>query len=405
VSESELVIDVPGLGLRTFGSRGEFRDFLDRETSAWTELKLRAEAATPAVSGVALQPLRAHADRWGFWRGHVDPIDEAETTESQKVQAYSEKCRQLSQALQTSTLVSRTSPLGGSILELAQRDIGKSAFALSLSVGGFSLSDHPVWMKQIPVLMLELGSPRGTEALERASLAAADAEQASSRAKVVVGMLEGELARQTGGWIERTDKWDEQAAQERTDSANASADQLKDMRSEFDSLKAAYDAQMKLRAPRDYWHTNGVSHARAAAIWGAAFVLVVILGGYMVKDVIDIHSSGITAARAGSYGWVPSALFIGASGFLLLWVLRICARQFGEHILRRQDARERVVMVDTFLALTKESLSPAVLATEPQLAIVLSALFRSGPGLGSDDSPPATLFEAVSRLAPSAHRK
>ena len=88
-------------------------------------------------------------------------------------------------------------------------------------------------------------------------------------------------------------------------------------------------------------------------------------------------------------------MMLGAPAFMALWLLRMCGRQWQDHLSRCEDARERIVMIETFLALSREKDSPNKISDPAQLGVVLAAIFRAGPGFSTDDGPPAGVVDAI----------
>ena len=79
-----------------------------------------------------------------------------------------------------------------------------------------------------------------------------------------------------------------------------------------------------------------------------------------------------------------------------VWILRILARLFSENVKTLQDARERVTLVTTFLALMRDEKNGKVV-TDDDRKIILQALFRQSSVTASDDAPPFSLWELLSR--------
>lgn len=166
---------------------------------------------------------------------------------------------------------------------------------------------------------------------------------------------------------------------------------------EWAQLRATYDNSLKLSAPRTYWDGKMQAHARIARSWRKGFFVAALIGLVVLcsSGYAMIHHWANLAAPLQGHAWVVPVLMVGVPGFMLLWLLRLCGRQWTDHMNREEDARERIVMIETFLALSRSEDSPNTLADSAQLALVLGAIFRAGPGFGSDDSPPAGVLEAV----------
>jgi len=166
---------------------------------------------------------------------------------------------------------------------------------------------------------------------------------------------------------------------------------------EWERLRASYDANLKLRAPRQYWEKKLENHQRLSKQWSKAFACFALFGISVAAGALWVLSE-IWAAQSVSLGaisWILPATILGIPLFLVLWLLRMCGRQWSDHVMRQEDARERVVMIETFLALSRDADSPNAIVDPGHLAIVLNSVFRPGPGFASDDSPPAGFIDAA----------
>ncbi|MCC7250044.1 MAG: hypothetical protein IT473_15585 [Lysobacter sp.] len=166
---------------------------------------------------------------------------------------------------------------------------------------------------------------------------------------------------------------------------------------EWARMRETYDNALKLSAPRTYWDAKKKEHERIARNWRKGFFVASSTGLIVLAALsgLMIRFWGQVAEPLGAHAWIVPALMTGIPAFMVLWLLRLCGRLWGEHMTREEDARERIVMIETFLALSRSEDSPNTLADSAQLTLVLGAIFRAGPGLGSDDSPPAGLLEAL----------
>ncbi|TXI49460.1 MAG: hypothetical protein E6Q50_06235 [Lysobacter sp.] len=166
---------------------------------------------------------------------------------------------------------------------------------------------------------------------------------------------------------------------------------------EWARMRETYDNALKLSAPRTYWDAKKKEHERIARNWRKGFFVASSTGLLVLATLssLMIRFWGQVAEPLGAHAWIVPVLMTGIPAFMVLWLLRLCGRLWGEHMTREEDARERIVMIETFLALSRSEDSPNTLADSAQLTLVLGAIFRAGPGLGSDDSPPAGLLEAL----------
>lgn len=180
-------------------------------------------------------------------------------------------------------------------------------------------------------------------------------------------------------------------------SVRAASQQRKEIQGEWAKLRATYDNELKLRAPREYWGSKLKEHKLLSSKWLFAFACISFFGisliGFGVIFLPDFWKE--YAENLGAVAWVLPASMLGVPSFLTLWLLRVSGRQWSDHMVRQEDARERIVMIETFLALTRDKDSPSSIVDPNHLAIILSSIFRPGPGFASDDSPPAGVFDAV----------
>lgn len=95
--------------------------------------------------------------------------------------------------------------------------------------------------------------------------------------------------------------------------------------------------------------------------------------------------------------WHPEYWRVGVligAGLLGAWIVRIFVRLFLSHIHLLQDARERAIMVQTYLALLRKDA-----VTEKERELILAVLFRpAATGIVKDDAMPLTIAEAATRL-------
>lgn len=165
--------------------------------------------------------------------------------------------------------------------------------------------------------------------------------------------------------------------QEQVDSAIAALNGVKDTYTEY----------MRLKAPVDYWTKKAKAHDIGSGIWGTVALAWVLLAGFGQAFIIwQLFQYAITYAEEHTDIPVTVLSSLGALGLLtttvFLWISRILVRLFLSEIHLGMDAKERVVMVQSYLALSNEDV------VEPdQRAIVLSALFRpTQDGIVKDDA-------------------
>ncbi|MFN4874177.1 MAG: DUF6161 domain-containing protein [Akkermansiaceae bacterium] len=164
---------------------------------------------------------------------------------------------------------------------------------------------------------------------------------------------------------------------------------------ELKTLKDTYDAFMQLEAPREYWEKKRIEHAKGKKIMGWASGIAAVIGagvlGIVVWFLLPVHHP------SSSIPWQQIGFFFLASTFIL-WLVRLLVRLMLSHIHLHADAREREVMISTFLALIHRQESREGLKKE-DIALVLAPIFRpSTSGVIKDDGGPQSFGDLLSAL-------
>lgn len=159
--------------------------------------------------------------------------------------------------------------------------------------------------------------------------------------------------------------------------------------------RAAFEEQMRLKAPVEYWADKRHEHMKSAVRWLIAlghFVLLSALGvGMAFRSALDAVGDQNLSGR--------HVLIIAGMGTLLtfmFWMAKLIVRIYlGERHLAT-DAEERRVMTQAYLALINESA-----ASPDERVVILSSLFKTAQdGIVKDDgsaefSLPAILASAL----------
>ena len=102
-------------------------------------------------------------------------------------------------------------------------------------------------------------------------------------------------------------------------------------------------------------------------------------------------------AVSGTIPWRNLGLFVFGSTFCL-WFVRLLVKLLLSNIHLRADADERVVMIQTFMALVSHKESREGLSKE-DIALVLAPIFKpSTTGVIKDDGGPVTLSDFFAKL-------
>jgi hypothetical protein len=197
---------------------------------------------------------------------------------------------------------------------------------------------------------------------------------------------EAEISRQAAFWTETEKAVGEHEA--------SFVERLKALNEEWENLKRVYDEKLALLAPTTYWESKQVRHRWFAIGYGATFILSIGIGlACFVAFGVSVLSAASTQAATGT-AYVPRLLEVLIPAFLGIWILRILGRMLATHLQLWEEARERLTMLRTFLALMRDEKRGALVKDEDRI-LILSALFRhSGPST-VDDAPPATWFDIL----------
>jgi hypothetical protein len=152
------------------------------------------------------------------------------------------------------------------------------------------------------------------------------------------------------------------------------------------STEAAYTQQMKLQAAVSYWGQQQKDHSNAKSYYLftlIAFIIAVAFGAFKLEPTYFDFISKSDPQK------LPYLMIVTGSFSLLVlttlfWIGRVLVRLYLSSQHLAVDARERVVMIKTFLALLKEGK-----ISEQERSLVLAPLFRpSVDGIVKDEGAP-----------------
>lgn len=162
-------------------------------------------------------------------------------------------------------------------------------------------------------------------------------------------------------------------------------------------LEEFYHQKLATEAPVNYWRRKATKH-RYLSIGFAALVTVAFAsaayGIYCAWKLLPAYRTEFEP-----YDPLNVTLILISTG-AAAWLLRILVRLFLSQVHLMETASEKVVMVENYLALLKESAG----VTDNDRGLVLGALFRHTPtGLVKDDAAPPNLFDALARVFKTGH--
>lgn len=165
----------------------------------------------------------------------------------------------------------------------------------------------------------------------------------------------------------------------------------------LNTIERTYKEHMSLRASVKYWSDQETHHKNWSII--TLIILIVItsltIGGIIFFGYISIDLASGTEIKLKD---IPYAIALKAFIAALLlsfavWAIKICNKSWHIHRHLKQDSRERVTMMKTYLALLSENN-----LKEKDIELILTSLFRpSYDGIIKDDTAPRSVFDFVLR--------
>jgi len=354
----------------------EARAWRDRELAAWDWVRqLPANEYAPVVN--------VFGSTAKLIRRSVDPAltsFDASPTES-TARAIGEA---LAQAFKKGRLHAQLTPEARLVQELATTDKGLAAGALAYF---WQVPAQPVTSALLRGMLRALTFETGlsdraekeaealaslrTEWQERSNEHARQSSQQSAELEAMIAQRKAEGAEAVAA-----------ASKQREEHAAAHAEQMTAATKELTALQATFTAELALRAPVTYWSNKRQYHdakAFATARWLATYVVV----GLVAVFIAAAYLLNVEAANVLHLPVWHFALFASLFG-LFVWVARILVRLMLSNQHLAEDARERVAIANTFLALVRGGKLPET-ATDK----VLEALLRHSPdGIVRDDALP-----------------
>jgi hypothetical protein len=177
---------------------------------------------------------------------------------------------------------------------------------------------------------------------------------------------------------------------EKMDEWTASVDQMTSQATEkLRNLEASILTELKTKTPHKFWQQQRRSHRRWFWFWGP---VVLAVGALSVWAVYEIWSKLFEKAQPYPTWQIGFLLFTGTVTLLLL---RVLTRIMMSHLHLATDAAERVVMLETYIALTLEGR-----LDEEHRSLILQALFKpSTTGLIKEEAVPASVLDLATRVA------
>lgn len=171
--------------------------------------------------------------------------------------------------------------------------------------------------------------------------------------------------------------------------------QIEENQADLTALKETYDSFMQLHAASEYWASKKKEHVNGKKLFARLVALSSVLGGVFIYfTALNILPE---STASDIIPWRNLGIFALMST-ISFWVIRLCTKLMLSHIHLYADAREREVMISTFLALLRRDESRETLKNS-DIALVLAPIFRpSTTGVIKDDGGPLSLSEMIVRM-------
>ncbi len=162
------------------------------------------------------------------------------------------------------------------------------------------------------------------------------------------------------------------------------------------NLKDTYETHMQLHGPLTYWKGKRKEHAKGKIVMGWLSGIAGVIG---LVGLLIAASFMLPAEQSpDKIPWRNLGFFVLTTTFVL-WFVRLLVKLLLSHIHLYADAKEREVMISTFMALIRRPESAQNLKRE-DIAIVLAPIFKpSTTGVIKDDGGPTSLGDFISRLS------
>lgn len=162
--------------------------------------------------------------------------------------------------------------------------------------------------------------------------------------------------------------------------------------SQWNNVLRIYAEKVALTAPATYWNTVAARSKSQAIAYSIGFVAVLAagIGCFIGLGIPHLAEASTTATSA-----LLASLPVLVPAFAFVWALRILGRLLSESLQLNRDAKEREVMVMTFLALMNDETGGKALVSADDRILILHSLFRPSSVTATDDAPPVHWFDIL----------
>lgn len=272
------------------------------------------------------------------------------------------------------------------------------------------------WMQAAPKPPHKIGidsnNVTGAIAISRFNLGLVPGVSVASREALEATQVEwnrftdGAKARQAEHENQSTSLRDE-TARFRGDLQTQFDDAMAEHKKAIEDIEDRFRKKMSLREPVAYWATKATEHIRA--LWALVLVGVAlgVAAGFVLWSLVpDWLLPVAPGANQGASGTSPSpstpipsyfgiAFLVGVAA-MLLWPVRVVIKLALGQLHLANDAREREMMIKTFLSMNDQSDNAM---KDGERAFALAAVFRpASDGFVKDDASPLLYQEMLKSI-------
>lgn len=159
---------------------------------------------------------------------------------------------------------------------------------------------------------------------------------------------------------------------------------------ELKNIKDTYDKKLALQSSVQYWNSRKRWSYSLCIVLGVLIVILMYnLGSYSkdeLEKVLNIKEEEVINSKLAF-----SALLILA--FIGIWLIRILVKLFMSYIHAAKDASERIVLLKTYLAMSREGQ-----LDDAQKKVITTVLFRPNlTEIGKEDGIPPSFWDIATR--------
>ena len=397
-------VPVFGTGfMHQFASTDDIIRFAESEDQIWQVFSSAAVRFSSHIRAVAV-------DQGSFYKAMINTasIIGASGNDKSTISTHMGQLDNLLMQVGTGRKLTSQSPGAPEIIAAAKIDIEAASVALflthpdSTNIVGTTNSGVPL----APMLRSLMFIFRADANTEEVQLLRTSYRQTISEVEEKKRSIDGNESTRTEAWRETmaTAKnslatWDSECVERREAQNSEWSTKLRGVESEWEGIKRSLAEKVSLAAPTQYWKNRARFLTVTSVFFALTFSASIALSIYLFFKVGMPYLQSMIALEGGKFHvdlvLIGLPFFIPA--FAGVWVLRILGRLFSTYAQLSEAARERKIMVETFLALSREDAEGSPLLQPEDRHLILKALFRPGGSGVGDDSPPVGALEQLFR--------